>query len=126
MRVWQWGRASSGSAIVQGAVKQGKALLSGLLRCGRCGRRLHAGYSGTRHNVIRYDCRAGQEDLYCLSFSGLRVDERVSGEVLRCLEPLGIQASLKAIEQECSASHERIRQKELALQQASYEVAHAR
>jgi len=115
-----------GSTIVQGAVKQGKALLSGLLRCGRCGRRLHAGYSGTRNNVIRYDCRAGQGDLYCLSFGGLRVDERVSEEVLRCLEPLGIQASLKAIEQECSASHERIRQKELALQQASYEVAHAR
>jgi hypothetical protein len=107
-------------------VKQGKALLSGLLRCGRCGRRLHAGYSGTRHNVIRYDCRAGKGDLYCLSFGGLRVDERVSEEVLRCLEPLGIQASLKAIEQGSSAGHERIRQKELALQQASYEVAHAR
>lgn len=47
--------------MVQGAVKQGKALLSGLLRCGRCGRRLQAGYSGTRSNVIHYDCRgAGQ------------------------------------------------------------------
>jgi hypothetical protein len=79
-----------GSTLVQGAVKQGKALLSGLLRCGRCGRRLHAGYSGTRNNVIRYDCRAGKGDLYCLYFGGVRVDHRVSEEVLRCLEPLGI------------------------------------
>lgn len=115
-----------GSTLVQGAVKQGKALLSGLLRCGRCGRRLHAGYSGTRNNVIRYDCRARKGDLYCLTFGGVRADERVSEEVLRCLEPLGIQASLKAIEQEYAASDERIHQKELALQQASYEVAHAR
>ena len=115
-----------GSTVVQGAVKQGRALLSGLLRCGRCGRRLHAGYSGTRHNVIRYDCRAGKGDSYCLSFGGVRVDERVAEEVLHCLEPLGIQASLKAIEQEYAASDERIHQKELALQQASYEVAHAR
>jgi excisionase family DNA binding protein len=113
--------------MVQGAVKHGKALLSGLLRCGRCGRRLQAGYSGTRSNVIHYDCcGAGQGDGRCLSLGGLRVDERVSEEVLCCLEPLGIEASLKAIEQQCAASNERIHQKELALQQASYEVAHAR
>lgn len=119
--------ANRKGSLVQGAVKQGKALLSGLLRCGRCGRRLQAGYSGTRSNVIHYDCRgAGQGDGWCLSFGGLRVDERVSEEVLCCLEPLGIEASLKAIEQECAASHGRIHQKELALQQASYEVAHAR
>jgi excisionase family DNA binding protein len=115
-----------GSSIVQGAVKHGSALLGGLLRCGRCGRRLHPGYSGTSGRVIRYNCRAGKGDPYCLSFGGMRADERVSEEVLRCLEPLGIQASLKAIEQECSASDERIHQKELALQQAGYEVAHAR
>jgi excisionase family DNA binding protein len=115
-----------GSTIVQGAVKQGSALLGGLLRCGRCGRRLHAGYSGTRNNVVRYDCRAGKGDLYCLSFGGVRADERVSEEVLRCLEPFGIQASLKAIEQARFASDERIHQKELALEQAGYEVAHAR
>ena len=119
--------ANRKGGLVQGAVKQGKALLSGLLRCGHCGRRLQPGYSGTRSNVLHYDCRgAGQGDGRCLSFGGLRVDERVSEEVLHCLEPLGIEASLKAIEQECAASNERIHQKELALQQASYEVAHAR
>ncbi|MCA1681483.1 MAG: recombinase family protein, partial [Actinobacteria bacterium] len=31
-----------------GAAREGRALLQGLLRCGRCGRRMHSAYSGAR------------------------------------------------------------------------------
>jgi len=44
-----------------GAIKQGAALLSGLLRCGRCGRKLQVGYSGTHGQVGRYLC-SGRRD----------------------------------------------------------------
>jgi hypothetical protein len=40
-----------------GAAKAGTALLSGLLRCGRCGRKLQVVYSGNGGRVPRYGCR---------------------------------------------------------------------
>ena len=42
-----------------GAAKRGPALLSGLLRCGRCGRKLNVAYSGTTGRVPRYVCHGG-------------------------------------------------------------------
>ena len=45
-----------------GAVKLGAALLSGLLRCGRCGRKLQVVYSGTSGRVPRYVCRGDRGD----------------------------------------------------------------
>src|SRR5215831_19001232 len=45
----------------RGAVKKGAALLSGLLRCGRCGRKMQVLYSGCRGEVARYGCSGGRE-----------------------------------------------------------------
>ena len=42
-----------------GAAREGQALLQGLLRCGRCGRRMHSAYSGARSRegwARRYYC----------------------------------------------------------------------
>jgi excisionase family DNA binding protein len=46
-------------------------------------------------------------------------------EVLRCLEPLGLEAALTAIENLQGAEDERLVQKRLALQRAGYEVSRA-
>jgi hypothetical protein len=43
-----------------GPAKTGPALLAGLLRCGRCGRKLHVTYSGVGGRVPRYHCRGAQ------------------------------------------------------------------
>src|SRR5205823_4475479 len=43
--------------MVKGAVRRGPSLIAGLLRCGRCGRRLHVTYSGTKAGAPRV--RAG-------------------------------------------------------------------
>ena len=43
-----------------GAAKRGPAVLSGLLRCGRCGRKLQVVSSGTTGRVPRYVCRGGR------------------------------------------------------------------
>jgi hypothetical protein len=45
------------AGVVHGAAKSGPALLAGLLRCARCGRKLHVGYSGNGGRVPRYCCR---------------------------------------------------------------------
>ena len=112
-----------------GAAKGGAALLSGLLRCGRCGRKLHVGYVGKGGLVSRYMCRAtnhneGMEP--CTSFGGLRVDEAVVNAVLEALQPLGIEASLQAVARADEAQSHKRKLLDLSLQRSSYEVDRAR
>lgn len=112
--------------MVRGSVKRGGALLAGILRCGHCGAKLLAQYPGP--TVIRYQCAGyilDREASCCVSFGGLRADRMVAEQVLECLKPLGVQAALRAVEHLQGAGDERIRQKELALQQARYEVGRA-
>ena len=81
------------------AVRDGQGLLTGLLRCGRCGRKLHVRYWGKHGTAARYLCKgdfdSGGE--YCLGFGGDRVDRRFGQEILKAISPLGLDASLKAI-----------------------------
>ena len=112
----------------RGAVRGGGALLAGLLRCGHCGQRLHVAYSGARSDVLRYDCRNSHLNhggRRCISFSGLKVDEAVGGEMVRVLRPIGIEASLRAIEDSGRETSETVRQTELALERARYEADRA-
>ena len=82
-----------------GAVKNGPALLTGLLRCSRCGRKLTVRYTGSGHDVLRYSCVRGWLDNgepRCLAFGGISVDEAISREVLRVVQPTAIEASVLA------------------------------
>jgi len=115
-----------GSATVKGAVRRGELLLPGLLRCGHCGRKLHASYSGKLGRYNCYGARANHGTARCISISGLSIDAAVGTEVLRVLKPLGIDAAVKAIEAQTSETSAAQRQLELSLQQARYEAAHAR
>ncbi|MDX0519245.1 hypothetical protein GOC98_33425, partial [Sinorhizobium medicae] len=45
-----------------GAPKHGDALLAGLFRCKRCGRKLTVRYTGSNHNIPRYSCWRGLLD----------------------------------------------------------------
>ncbi len=83
-----------------GAVRAGKALLAGLLRCGRCGRKIYVRYWGKSGTSPRYGCNGTFADGgdYCLNFGGASVDRRFSQELLTVLTPLGVEASLEAAE----------------------------
>lgn len=121
--------AGNRGLMVRRAVNRGNLLLAGLLRCGHCGRKLHAAYSGSNGKIGRYDCRGahinhGTER--CINFGALRVDQAVGEEVLRLLQPLGIEAALLAIESQRTESAEIRRQADLALQQARFEADRAR
>jgi DNA invertase Pin-like site-specific DNA recombinase len=111
---------------VRGAVRRGELLLAGLLRCGHCGRKMHVGYGG---KAGRYNChgaRVNHGTGRCISFGGLRADHAVGTEVLRVLEPLGIDAAVEALEAQTSETSAAQRQLDLALQQARFSAAHAR
>ncbi len=84
-----------------GVARAGKGLLAGLLRCGRCGRRLHVRYWGKSGTSARYLCSGGfgaDGGRYCIGFGGATVDRRFADEIVRVLSPLGIRASLEALE----------------------------
>ena len=115
-----------GSAAVRGAVRRGELLLPGLLRCGHCGRKLHASYSGKLGRYSCYGARINHGTARCISISGLSIDGAVSAEVLRILKPLGMEAAVKAVDAQTSRTSAAQRQLELSLQQARYEAAHAR
>ena len=84
-----------------GPARRGSGLLAGLLRCGRCGRKLHVRYWGKSGTAARYLCEGDYEagGHYCLGFGGRGSDQRMAEEVLQVLSPLGMEASLEAMRQ---------------------------
>ena len=82
-----------------GAPKHGDALLAGLIRCRRCGRKLTVRYTGTKHSIPRYSCWRGLLDNgepRCIAFGGLRVDDAIEEALLRVVEPGAIAAAVEA------------------------------
>ncbi len=107
------------------AGRGGRALLSGILRCGRCGRMLHVSYSGKDRVVPRYDCNDAHlhhGEPRCLSFGGLWVDEAVANEVLRAIEGNAVEAAVVAAEQMEQQRQELRKSLELEVEQARYEA----
>jgi len=115
--------------VKQGAAKEGRALLAGLLRCARCGRRFRVAYSGRRGEAHRYECKGRHLNLggpRCVSFGGLRVDRAMAGEVLKALQPVAIEASLAAWEQATVQEDQKQQALLLAVEKARYEAERAR
>jgi excisionase family DNA binding protein len=109
----------------RGAIRRGEALLAGLFRCARCGRKLHVRYSD---GAPRYQCVGAFNQLAaarCIIFSGMRPDRMVSKEVLDRLQPLGVEAALAGIDARSQKRSEKRGQLEFALRQARYEAARA-
>lgn len=88
-----------------GAAKHGSALLAGLLRCRRCGRKLTVRYTGKKHDIPRYSCWRGLLDngeARCISFGGLRVDDAIEHALLQVVSPGAIAAAEAAARQAVS------------------------
>ena len=121
--------ANGKSYMGRGSIRRGEALLPGLFRCARCGRRLHIHYTGKGGNTQRYDCRgefSTKAAYNCIGFGGMRIDRAVAQEVLDRLQPLGIEAALAAVEAQNERRCDKRQQIENAVQQVQYEAARAR
>ena len=119
--------ANRRSNMGRGSIRRGEALLSGLFRCARCGRKLKVTYSAKGGPAQRYVCGAFSDrvDSRCLSFGGVRIDRAVAQEVLDRLQPLGIEAAIAALNDQGQEQLEKRRQLENALEQARFEAARA-
>ena len=120
------GNANMKGGMVPGSVRNGGGLLVGLLRCGRCGRKLKVHHNGLR-GVARYLCNDADVNhgrrTKCIAFGNVRIDAAVSTEVLALIAPLGLEAALEAIADRERDGSQRLRQIELALEQGRYEAA---
>lgn len=107
------------------AGRGGRALLTGLLRCGRCGRMLHVFYGMGGQHAHRYLCRRearGGGDPHCVGIGGVRVDRAVSAEILTAVAPHAVEAALVAAERAAQAGDAIRRAVAQDLEAATYEV----
>jgi DNA invertase Pin-like site-specific DNA recombinase len=111
-----------------GAAKKGGALLSGLLRCRRCGQKLMVCYSGQDYRVHRYSCTRRTHafaDPACISFAGREVDDRVADLVLEVVQPAAEEAALRAAADEQQARDGALDALRLQLEAARYAAERA-
>jgi DNA invertase Pin-like site-specific DNA recombinase len=84
-----------------GAAREGRALLQGLLLCGRCGRRLSPRYTGNGGIHPVYECTRRQEDTDyspdCIRLSADLIDQAVSKRILEILQPEQIEIACRAV-----------------------------
>lgn len=108
----------------QGAIREGLALLPGLLRCARCGSRIYVGY---RKDNALYSCDGGHANgsRRCASFGAKEIDRRVSEELCRALEPLSVQAAIAAYEQSEEELTQELEGLRCAVESAQYEADRA-
>jgi Recombinase zinc beta ribbon domain/Helix-turn-helix domain len=115
-------------AVSCGAAKKGSALLTGLLRCARCGHKLHVAYRSREGQAPRYYCMTGNKEQgkpSCLCFAGFKVEQAVVEMVLEACQPMAIEASLRVLSAEGIEQDQKKRRLELALERVRYEVEHA-
>jgi DNA invertase Pin-like site-specific DNA recombinase len=114
----------------RGAARRGKALLQGIVYCGRCGARMTVLYYSTKEKrAPGYGCfyeynRHGGKTCQCFSSAG--VDAAVARLFLDVVSPAKIEIALHALEELESDHREARRQWDLQFQRADYEVELAR
>src|SRR5262249_15703430 len=111
-----------------GAAREGPTLLGGLVRCGRCGWRMHIFYHNTNESA-RYHCpRLEKEGGYtqCQSLPAGALDDLGSRQVLQAVEPAALALSLQA-EGDVKRERERLHQQcRLELERAEYNAERAK
>ncbi|MFL5919095.1 MAG: recombinase family protein [Gaiellaceae bacterium] len=113
-----------------GAAGDGHALLQGLVRCGRCGRRMQVAYSGTNGKVPRYLCSVGHvmhaTGQICGSLGGTRLDNAVADAFLEAVTPAAVAATAGVIGELTDQHEARLAGQRLALERAQFEAGRAR
>ncbi len=111
-----------------GAVREGAALLQGLARCGKCGRRLHTHYRG-RNAAPGYHCYGKDmvegRGVYCLNVGGVQIDQAVADAFLQALTPATVEATQRALQQFETDRDAALSQWRLAVERARYEAQRA-
>lgn len=111
-----------------GAVREGSALLQGIVTCGHCGRRLHIHYRG-RNSTPGYHC-SGRDlvegrGVYCLNVGGLVIEQAVAHAFLEAVTPAAVEAMRLTVEQLRTNHDAALSQWRLEVERARYETERA-
>jgi len=109
----------------RGAVKNGAALLTGLLRCKRCGQMLHVNYDSQKVGNPRYICKTQlqvEKNRACIFFFGKPLEQLIVKEILRVVQPAAISAAEKAEALVLQQHQQKLQHHRNALKQAEYEA----
>jgi DNA invertase Pin-like site-specific DNA recombinase len=88
------------------AGRGGEALLTGLVRCGRCGRMMRVFYGVQSGHAHRYQCRGDDAHVgagLCIGIGGIRVDRAVTAQMLEAVSGRAVEAALIAAEKAAEA-----------------------
>jgi DNA invertase Pin-like site-specific DNA recombinase len=120
-------RTNGETTMLSGPAREGLALLQGLLLCGNCGHAITVRYTGNGGIYPTYLCnrqrREGLATKDCMSFRCDLLDAAVSEEVLKALQPTELQLALGALRELEVRDQAILRQWQMRLERAEYEVA---
>lgn len=104
----------------------GRALLTGIVRCGRCGRMMRVFYGSRSGHAHRYLCRGGSDQTggkMCIGIGGIRVDRAVAAQIIEAVSEHAVEAAIAAAERYGEADDEVRRALAGELEEARYEVS---
>ena len=107
------------------SARGGRALLTGLMRCGRCGRMMRVFYGMAKGNAHRYQCRGDDAHVgagLCIGIGGVRVDRAVALQILEAVSDRAVEAAIFASDQAERSRKEIITAVERELEAARYEA----
>ena len=108
------------------SARGGRALLTGLMRCGRCGRMMRVFYGMGKGNAHRYQCRGDDAHVgagLCIGIGGVRVDRTVALQILEAVSDRAVEAAIFASEQVERSQKNVIDAVERELEGARYEAS---
>jgi DNA invertase Pin-like site-specific DNA recombinase len=123
----QKNRTNGEETVLSGPAREGLALLQGLLLCGNCGHALTVRYRGNGGICPTYQCnllrREGLATKSCMVFRCDLLDGVVAEEMLKALQPAELELALAALHELESRDQSILRQWQMRLERAEYEVA---
>jgi DNA invertase Pin-like site-specific DNA recombinase len=108
------------------AARGGRALLTGLVRCGHCGRMMRVFYGMRSGHAHRYQCRGDDGHVgagLCIGIGGVRVDRAISKTILEAVSDRAVDAAIHAADQVTKAAAEIRQAVERELEEARYEAS---
>ena len=108
------------------SARGGRALLTGLMRCGRCGRMMRVFYGMGKGNAHRYQCRGDDAHVgagLCIGIGGVRIDRAVALRILDAVSGRAVEAAILASEQVERSQRDVIAAVERELEAAHYDAS---